>query len=768
MEIRRSFLIKLRLLILAIALFLTLSLFPNAVSADQLLLNGNFKDDIKNWKPKDQSKGMEMVWDAAGYKDAGSALFKISGRRVQGEMSATQQAAVQVQAGSKGKVEFAWKKNWSAILPLGQRIYLELVKPDKTTVTIWADKTLLNNNIWTVSSVDVSSFLDQNGRYSIRLGAAFENGNAGEATTYAWFDNVRFDISAGLNSRPKTSLINPVGISKLVGERYPIGGIATDDVGIEKVEVAIIRLYDNTYWNGTSWVTNEFWNQADITSGKGDRMATWSYVWPLPTSDGASFKILARSVDIAENMESSPVENTVQVDNVGPTGNIYIEDTATHTNSEQVHVSIDIKGASKMRFSLDNGNSWTKWEKFAVAKMLMLPKGDGTKVISAQFRDDSRNNYRVSDSIVLDTVSPVTRHVFPATNAKKVSLNSSVSIVFYENMDPSSFKNDGTERGSTLYIKQGSRWVAAKVSYDERTKTAKLIPNNQLSAGTVYTVHLNGGLKDIAGNALASNLSWSFTTAGSYISSFKGTIGVAGGKLEDGNQAISLELPKGALSADTVITVEELRDKEVPQMIGLTRYSPVYRITPGRLPLSAPATLRIKYRLDEVPNQTDLRLIFYDDQQQKWLPVPNASIDLANNQVIASIAFLTTIAIVAEEDGSAPTTAIMAPTGMVGFASRAYNIYGLSTDNLGIASVELAISRQSDHAYWNGTDWQASEVWVKAKIIARKERSSATWSYRWILPEGGNTDYQIRARAIDSSGNIESSPNIVQIRLKED
>lgn len=768
MEIRESSRAELKDLVIAVTLLLALLLSPGSISASQLILNGSFKDNLKHWQPNDVTKGVRMTWDAAGHSGPGSIRFKAAGHRVRGEMYATQLVGTQITPGSSGKIEFAWKKNWSAISPQEQSIYVKLVKPDKSITTIWMSKQPSNNNEWVEESVDISRFLDQSGQYSIRLGAAFANGSANAAATEAWFDAIRLDVSADLNSRPETSLANPAGSDRLTGKSYLIGGIASDTVGVAKVEVAIVRLKDNAYWNGSSWVKNAYWNRAAITSGRGDRMAMWSYVWSLPTSDGANFKIMARSVTITDNIETFPTESTVQVDNVGPIGTISIENAAKYTNSKQARIDVDIKGATWMRFSPDDGASWTKWERFTTVKVLSIPAGDGTKIVSAQFRDDSKNYYQTSDSIVLDTVPPVTKHVFPAANAGKVSPNSSVGIVFYEGMDPLSFKNDGTEQGSTLYIKQGSRWIAADVSYDEKAKTAKLVPKSTLDTGARYSVYLNSGIKDAAGNPLAANFSWSFTTTGSYKSSFKGIIGEAGGTLEDANQGISLEVLPGAFTANTNVTVEELRGDTVPPMKGLTRYSPVYRMLPDQLPFGVPAILRIKYKPDEVPNPTELRFVAYDSQSHKWLPVPNSRIDLVNNLIIAPLSQLTTVAITAQDDASTPSTTIMSPTGTIELIGRTCNIFGLSTDNSRISAVELAITRLSDHAYWDGRGWGASEAWIKAKIIARKEKTSATWSYAWPLPDNRFSGYQIKVRATDNGGNIETGPNLVQVRLAKD
>jgi hypothetical protein len=60
--------------------------------------------------------------------------------------------------------------------------------------------------------------------------------------------------------------------------------------------------------------------------------------------------------------------------------------------------------------------------------------------------------------------------------------------------------------------------VPASVTYDTASNTAALQPSSSLLAGTTYRATIKGGtseprVKDLAGNALAANLTWSFTTA---------------------------------------------------------------------------------------------------------------------------------------------------------------------------------------------------------------------------------------------------------------
>jgi hypothetical protein len=55
--------------------------------------------------------------------------------------------------------------------------------------------------------------------------------------------------------------------------------------------------------------------------------------------------------------------------------------------------------------------------------------------------------------------------------------------------------------------------VTGTVAYDASTRIARFTPTNALAASTAYTATITTGAKDAAGNALASNYAWSFTTA---------------------------------------------------------------------------------------------------------------------------------------------------------------------------------------------------------------------------------------------------------------
>jgi hypothetical protein len=87
-----------------------------------------------------------------------------------------------------------------------------------------------------------------------------------------------------------------------------------------------------------------------------------------------------------------------------------------------------------------------------------------------------------------------------------------VSATFNEAMDAA------TVGASTFELRDPANApVQATVTYSSATRTATLAPSAALANGTTYTATVRGGAtdpraKDVAGNALAADFAWSFTT----------------------------------------------------------------------------------------------------------------------------------------------------------------------------------------------------------------------------------------------------------------
>ncbi|MEF7616706.1 N,N-dimethylformamidase beta subunit family domain-containing protein [Aquincola sp. MAHUQ-54] len=112
-----------------------------------------------------------------------------------------------------------------------------------------------------------------------------------------------------------------------------------------------------------------------------------------------------------------------------------------------------------------------------------------------------------------DTVPPTVTSTSPAAGATGVATNATVSAVFSEAMDAASIT------AATVELRDAANaLVPASVGYAAASRTATLVPANPLVPAASYSATVKGGpggVRDVAGNALASASTWSFATAGS-------------------------------------------------------------------------------------------------------------------------------------------------------------------------------------------------------------------------------------------------------------
>jgi hypothetical protein len=103
-----------------------------------------------------------------------------------------------------------------------------------------------------------------------------------------------------------------------------------------------------------------------------------------------------------------------------------------------------------------------------------------------------------------DTTAPTVSSVIPANGSTGVLLGRNLAATFSEAMNPLTINT------LTFTLRRGSTPVSGTVSYAGVTATFN--PSSALVPNTVYTATITGGAEDLAGNALASNRVWSFTT----------------------------------------------------------------------------------------------------------------------------------------------------------------------------------------------------------------------------------------------------------------
>lgn len=119
------------------------------------------------------------------------------------------------------------------------------------------------------------------------------------------------------------------------------------------------------------------------------------------------------------------------------------------------------------------------------------------------------NDFTTSISYIptVDNVPPTVASTGPASGGNEY-INSNISATFSEPM------NAATITSSSFTLKRDSdgATIPATVSYDSNTRSAILDPVSNLSYSTSYTATVTNAVTDTAGNAMAQNYSWSFST----------------------------------------------------------------------------------------------------------------------------------------------------------------------------------------------------------------------------------------------------------------
>jgi hypothetical protein len=147
---------------------------------------------------------------------------------------------------------------------------------------------------------------------------------------------------------------------------------------------------------------------------------------------------------------------------------------------------------------------------------------DGTDGVNAVFgapgsfpTSSSRSRNYWVDAVYMNTVGgatgPNVTAISPASAATGISPVASITATF------SSDLNQATITTSTFQVLDSSQNpVSASVTYNSSTRTATLVPSFGLNYNTTYTVLLTGGssgIKDTAGNGMATGVAWNFSTA---------------------------------------------------------------------------------------------------------------------------------------------------------------------------------------------------------------------------------------------------------------
>jgi hypothetical protein len=122
-----------------------------------------------------------------------------------------------------------------------------------------------------------------------------------------------------------------------------------------------------------------------------------------------------------------------------------------------------------------------------------------------------------------DTTPPAVSEVYPADGETAFPLNHNITASFDKSLDPTSIDTD-----SFTVMDADSNAVTGLVHYNDNGMVATFNPDVNLTAGIIYTATLTTAIKDLAGNALALDFSWSFSGAAASPTLLPVDLGTAG------------------------------------------------------------------------------------------------------------------------------------------------------------------------------------------------------------------------------------------------
>ena len=107
-----------------------------------------------------------------------------------------------------------------------------------------------------------------------------------------------------------------------------------------------------------------------------------------------------------------------------------------------------------------------------------------------------------STSALVDNTPPTVSSTNPATGDIDIPINTAaITATLSETIAPNSLTT------TSITITGG---ITGTITLNDQTLTFQ--PSGNLTANTIYAVTVKAGLKDLAGNALAANYSWTFTS----------------------------------------------------------------------------------------------------------------------------------------------------------------------------------------------------------------------------------------------------------------
>jgi hypothetical protein len=195
---------------------------------------------------------------------------------------------------------------------------------------------------------------------------------------------------------------------------------------------------------------------------------------------------------------TSPTSNSSYT---SPNASLALSGSASDTNGVSQVAWANNRGGNGTA-TLSGSETVRTWNTGSVS----LQSGANVITVTATDKSNNSSNKALTVTYTTDTTPPSVVSVSPAANSTSISVNTQIQIAFSEALLSSSVT-------ATTVSVSG---VVGAVSLSGQTVTLTPTNPSPLAPSTAYTVTVLGGsngVKDLAGNSLASSYSWTFTTA---------------------------------------------------------------------------------------------------------------------------------------------------------------------------------------------------------------------------------------------------------------
>ena len=297
-------------------------------------------------------------------------------------------------------------------------------------------------------------------------------GNNGSVANGIWVTGGKFNSALSFNGSntlvtvPDSATLDlTAGMTVEAWVRPSIGGGWRTAVVKEQPGNLVYGIYANTNINRPRQRCSSAARHASSTAPAPCRSAVWSHL--AATYDGTTLRLYVNGTQVSQLAQSGPIA----------------------TSNSPVRIG---------------GNSvWGEHFNGLIDEVRIYNRG----LSATEIQGD------MNRSVTPDITPPTVTTKAPAAGATGINVGSSASATFSEAM------NAGSITTSTVQLKDPANAVVpANVTYDLSANVATLTPQSALQYGVTYTVTVkgsSGGVADLAGNPLASDVSWSFTTEAS-------------------------------------------------------------------------------------------------------------------------------------------------------------------------------------------------------------------------------------------------------------